>query len=522
MFLRDFVRRCAEKFPEDIAYVDADRRSSWAEMHHRSNHLARALQDLGIGKGVSTAILSHNRIEVAEHWFACMKVGAVRAGLNWRYSSREMMHVIRDCDARAIFIDAKCASSLSEHFDELAAEGRILIGFGGAHDLPIDYDKLIAGTARTPDLPPLEEDAIGAIGYTSGTTGNPKGVLLSHHNLLTSLVFNNMVNGYTKQDRRIYVTNPAGININTMCMNIITGMTTVLENFQAERFLDLIEEHRITTVTVVPTMLRRIVDDVKSGHWDISSLRQVCYGTMPATPALIRDAYATLNCQFLNRYGVSESTGSIALLDDVGHREALDGDIVLLRSVGKAMPHADIQIRDEDGNELPRGELGLVWIGGDTVMQGYLNLPELNAKTVFGKWLKTGDFGRMDERGYVFLGDRQHNMIVTGGFNVYPNAVENALAEFKGVGEVAVFGMPHPQWGEAVVAAVTVTGGAEVTPQALDRHCRENVSKFEVPKHIAILPSLPRGNTDKVDKRAIQTMFAEPGKLPWAIEKETA
>lgn len=522
MFLRDFIRRCAEKYPRDTAFVDADRRADWAGMHRRSNQLARALQDLGIGKGARTAILSHNRIEVAEHWFACLKAGAVRAGLNWRYSTREMLHVIRDCDARAIFIEANCLASLADHVDELAAEGRILIGFGGPHDLTIDYEKLIAGTDADPDLPALEEDGLGAIGYTSGTTGNPKGVLLSHRNLITSLVFNNMVNGYTKQDVRIYVTNPAGININTMCMNMITGMTTVLENFNAERFLDKIEEHRVSTVTVVPTMLRRIVDDVKAGNWDISSLRQVCYGTMPATPALIRDAYDTLGCEFLNRYGVSESTGAIALLDDLGHKEALAGDPELLRSVGKAMPHADIVICDEEGNPLPRGELGLVWIHGDTVMQGYLNLPELNASTVFGNRLKTGDFGRMDERGYVFLGDRQHNMIVSGGFNVYPNGVENAIAELPGVGEVAVFGMPHEQWGEAVVAAITVATGSQLTIEALEQHCRQTVSKFEVPKHIAIVAELPRGNTDKVDKRALQASFAKPGMLPWTIEREKA
>jgi acyl-CoA synthetase (AMP-forming)/AMP-acid ligase II len=519
MFLRDFVRRCAEKFPADIAYIDADRRSSWAEMHARSSQLARVMQDLGLGKGARTAILSHNRIEIAEHWFACMKTGAVRAGLNWRYSTREMLHVIRDCDARAIFIEAKCAASLSEHFEELASEGRILIGYGGAHDLPLDYERLIAATDAAPALPELEEDGLGAIGYTSGTTGNPKGVLLSNRNLLTSLVFNNMVNGYTKQDVRIYVTNPAGININTMCMNIITGMTTVLENFDAERFLDLIEEHKVSTVTVVPTMLRRIIDDIKSGHRDVSSLRQICYGTMPATPALIRDAYATLDCEFLNRYGVSESTGAIAMLDDVGHKAALAGDPDLLRSIGKAMPHADVQIRDDDGKEVPRGELGLVWIGGDTVMQGYLNLPELNSQTVFGKWLKTGDFGQMDDRGYIFLGDRQHNMIVTGGFNVYPNAVENAIAEVKGVQEVAVVGMAHPQWGEAVVAVVTLANGSEVSAADLDAYCRANVSKFEVPKYIAILPTLPRGNTDKVDKRAIQALLAKSGQLPWKMEE---
>lgn len=521
MFLRDFVRRCADKFANDVAFIDADRRSTWGEMHQRSSQLASAMQGLGIRPGDRTAILSHNRIEVAEHWFACLKMGAVRAGLNWRYSTREMMHVIRDCDARLIFIEAKCLGSLAEQVQELAAEGRVVVGFGGEHDLSLDYDRLIASHDGGFSLPTLGEDDLGAIGYTSGTTGNPKGVLLSNRNLFTSLVFNNMVNGYTKQDRRIYVTNPAGININTMCMNMITGMPTVLENFQAERFLDLIEEHRITTVTVVPTMLRRIIDDVKTGHWDVSSLRQVCYGTMPATPALIRDAYATLGCEFLNRYGVSESTGAIALLDNPGHQQALAGEFELLRSVGRAMPHADIQIRDEEGREVPRGELGLVWIGGDTIMQGYLNLPELNEKTVFGKWLKTGDFGRMDDRGYVFLGDRQHNMIVTGGFNVYPNAVENALAECKGVAEAAVFGIPHPQWGEAVVAAVTLSAGSNLTPADLDRHCRENVSKFEVPKHIVVLPELPRGNTDKVNKRALQDMLSQPSGVPWTIDKET-
>ncbi|MDB5669106.1 MAG: hypothetical protein JWO25_65, partial [Alphaproteobacteria bacterium] len=223
-------------------------------------------------------------------------------------------------------------------------------------------------------------------------------------------------------------------------------------------------------------------------------------------------------CSFLNRYGVSESTGAVALLDDVGHREAIEHEPDLLRSIGRAMPHADVKIRDEEGNPVATGELGLVWIGGDTVMQGYLNLPELNARTVYGKWLKTGDFGRMDERGYIFLGDRQHNMIVTGGFNVYPNAVENAIAEHKGIGEVAVVGIPHPQWGEAVVAVVTLASGAELSATQVIEHCRRTVSKFEVPKHVEIVSALPRGNTDKVDKRAIERLVAASDNLPWQIQ----
>lgn len=517
MFLRDFIGRCSTNFASDTAYIDSHGRCSWRDIDHRSDLLLSAMQGMGIGPGQRTAILSHNRIEVAEHWFACLKGGIVRAGLNWRYSTREMLHVIRDCDAKIIFIDTACLNSLVEHIDELSAEGRLFVGFGGTHDLAFDYESLIAGSHKTPEIPLLAEGDLAMIGYTSGTTGNPKGVLLSHKNIVTSAIFSSMINGYTKQDVRGYVTNPAGININAMCMNVISGMATVLENFDAERFLDMIEEHRVTTVTLVPTMLRRIVDDVKSGNWDVTSLRQVCYGTMPATPALIRDAYNTLECTFLNRYGVSESTGAVALLDDMEHQIALREEPDLLMSVGKSMPHAEIQIRDEDGNQVQPNELGTVWIRSDAVMQGYLNLPKETTDALHTPWLKTGDFGRMDERGYIFLGDRKHSMIVTGGFNVFPNAVESALAEHPAISEVAVVGIPHRDWGEAVTAAVTVSSDGKITQDELIAYCRDRLSKFEVPKYIAILDKLPRGNTDKVNKLEIRKFLENSPDLPWTI-----
>lgn len=516
MFLRDFIRRCARNFGPDVAYVDARVVRTWAEMDDRSSRLAAALQKLGMRKGQVTAILSHNRVELAEHWFACLKSGFARAGINWRYSLRDKLHTIRDSDARVILVEARCVDDLRDHYEELIAEGRAVIGFGAAHGLDLDLDRLIEGTVEAPFMPDLADDDIAMIGYTSGTTGSPKGVLLSQKNCVTAVIHHVQVNGYTKNDVRIYSTNPAGININGMCMNMLVGMKTIVDDYSTDRFLENVEQHRVTTVTLVPTMLGRLIDQVRTGHHDVSSLRQICYGTMPATPALIRNAYNTFDCTFLNRYGASESTGAIAALDDDGHKLALSAEPELLLSVGKAMPHAEVSIRDEQGAELPEGELGTVWIRSDAVMRGYLNRPEETQDALRGGWLKTGDFGRMDERGYIFLGDRKSHMIVSGGFNVYPIVVENALAEHPAVGEAVVVGVAHPEWGEAIAAAVSLFPGQSATSEELIAFCRSRVSRFEIPKYVEIFDVLPTGNTDKLNKREVKAVLERSA--PWAAK----
>ncbi len=514
MFLRDFVVRCAHTYANKVAYIWRDERRTWKALHERSDRIAAALQGLGMRKGQVSGMLSRNRIEPAEHWFACVKAGIVRAGINWRYSAREMMHTIRDCNLKVLVIDAACVEQLAEHLQELRAAGIKLVGFGGSHGLEYDLETLIRKSDRKPDYPPLVDDDLIMIGYTSGTTGLPKGVLLSQRAVRESAVHNVLVNGYSPESVRLYVTNPAGINIFQMCFNCITGMTTVIDDYETKRFLELIEEHRITTVTLIPTILRRVLDELKIGHHDISSLKQVCYGTMPATPSLIRQAYDTLGCTFMQRYGVSESAGAVAALWDSDHRLALAGEPNLLTSVGRALLHADISIRDDEGQELSLGEQGTVWIRSDTLMAGYLNLPEESADALRLPWLRTGDFGRMDERGYIFLGDRKKNMIISGGMNVYPLGVENVLAEHPAIREAVVVGMPHPEWGEAVVAAVSLVPGKQVTAEEVIAHCRISVAKYEVPKFVQIMDNLPQGNTNKIDKRAIKEMLI--GQLPWA------
>lgn len=519
MLERDLIRKCAENYGADAAYHDANGSRTWKEIDFRSDCLVQALNALGCTKGGRTAILSENRIEVAEHWFACLKSGIVRVGVNWRYSPHEVLHVIRDSDARIIFVEDKWLSLISNFVEELTSEGRTLVGIGGVNTLLYNYEPLIRDHEKGLVWPELSARDTAMIGYTSGSTGSPKGVVLSHGAIYNMLVHHVLRMEYNRSDVRIYVTNPAGININTMCSNIVNAIPTVISNYDRESFPKLVERYGVTQVTLVPTMLHRLLEEVDRCDADLSSLRQVAYGSMPATPALIRKAFAKLGCRLVNAYGASESAGPVVLLDALDHEKAMNGKPELLKSAGKAQPGVQIEIRDENDAPLPTGEMGLVWMSGETIMDGYNNLPELTSETLRDGWLKTGDFGFLDENGYLYLGERKQNMIVSGGFNVYPNAVENVIANHPAVEEVAVIGIFHPEWGEVIVAAITISSEQhEFDMNGLVTFCRDNLARYAVPKHFEVLDALPRGNTDKIDKITLKTILAK--KIGLELERE--
>jgi len=518
MLLRDYVASCARRYPDKAAYIHGDTVRTWRQVHERSDRLVAVLQGFGLGKGARVGILSHNRIEICEQWFACLKGGFVRVGLNWRYSQREIAHVTQDAGIAALIVDGDCAREHRDSLATLAQSGVKVIGFGADHGLPFDYERVLADARGVPAYPDIDARDTLMIAYTSGTTGMPKGVVLSHGAVLESAIHTVLELGFRPDDVRAYVSNPSGINIFQVCFNTFTGMTTVLDDFETGRFLAMVKRHRITCVTLIPTMLSRVIEEVQKGGHDISSLRQIYYGSMPTTPTQIRAAYKTLGCTFVQGYGVSESCGPIASLTDEDHRRALESEPEILRSIGRAFMHAEMSIRDDEGKEVPLGGQGTVWIRSKTLMDGYLNLPEQTAECFAGDWLKTGDHGYMDARGYVFLADRKKHLIISGGMNIYPTSVENALNEHPAVHEVVVVGVPHPTWGQAVVAAVQLKPGAEVTPEALIQHCDGRLPRWEIPKYVEIFPELPKGNTDKLDKRAVEQLFARSGRLPWPVE----
>ena len=522
MLPRDFIRRCAASHPDKAAFIDAERTATWGDMHQRSDCLAGALQAMGTNKGDVVAVLSHDHLEVVEHWFACMKLGAVRVGINWRYAPREMLHLIRDSGARILLVQANCVPLLEEIRDEIRSQGITLIGYGADHGLEQDYDTLLTEHAAPRNLPPLQPDDLIALSYTTGTTGLPKGALWTQRGVLDCVVNSMLQMGLRYEDSYFAPFPMAGVPILCGSLGMVTGMTVILPDgdFAPERALVQMSKHRATAAIFVPTMLQAVLNLYKSrtADYDLSGLRLLTYGSSPATPALIRDAMETFGCEIMQLYGLTESTaGWLSFLRHDEHLRGLNEEPELLTSCGKPALHADLSIRSpEDGREIPVGEVGELWARSTTNIPGYLNLPEENAELYSGEWLRTNDLARRDAQGFYYLTDRRKFLIISGGYNVYPVAVENVLAEHPAVAEVTVVGVPHPHWGEAVVAVVAKRSDTQASSEDLIEFCRGRIGRWEVPKHIEFVDTLPKGATGKIAKFQVREWLrSDPDRLPW-------
>jgi acyl-CoA synthetase (AMP-forming)/AMP-acid ligase II len=516
---RDLLRRAGAALADRTAFIDGARRRSWGEMDQRSSRLATALQRLGIGKGDVCAVLAHERIEVLEHWFACLKLGALRVGINWRYAPREMLHLLHDSAAKVLLVEAACVGLLAGELDALRREGLIVIGFGAGHGQALDYETLLAAADQKPALPALAEDDLIAISYTTGTTGMPKGALWTQRGVRDALVYSSLLLGLRQSDIYFAPFPMAGVPLLCASLGLVNGMTVLLPDgdFEAGRALELLAEHRATCGIFVPTMLQRVLEHHAAGHHDLSALRMVSYGSSPATPQLIRSALSQLGCELIQLYGLTEATaGWITFLQHEDHLKALAGRPELLTSCGRPALHVDVSIRDAQGAELPTGEVGEIWVQGSVTIPGYLNRPDENAELYDGPWLRTHDLGRFDEDGYLYLTDRKKFLIITGGYNVYPVTVEAVLAEHPAVREVAVVGAPHPDWGEAVVAIVSLKPGQTASAEDLLAFCKPRLGRFEQPKAVLFVDELPKGATGKIAKASLRDgLRADPSKLPW-------
>lgn len=516
---RDQLRRCAVSYPDKIALIENDRQLTWHQVNQRTDALAAGLQKLGVGRGDVVAMLAKDHLEVIEFWFACLKIGAVRVGINWRYAPREMLHLISDSAAKLVFIQAECLELLGDGLAALRQGPCQLAGFGNGHGLDIDYESLI-GDGLTPLLPGLEEDDLSAISYTTGTTGLPKGALWTQRGVRDALVHSALELGLCHEDAYYAPFPMAGVPILCGSFGLVNGLTTIISSgsFDAELALQQMQAHRATVAIFVPTMMQRIIELYREGNFELS-LRLLTYGSSPATPTLIRDAINTFGCEVIQLYGLTESTaGWLSFLRHAEHMRGLN-EPALLTSCGKPALHVDIEIHSPEGELLAPGEIGEIVVRSSTNIPGYLNLPEENAELYDGDWLRTNDLGRFDEEGYLYLTDRAKFMIISGGYNVYPVVVENILAEHKAVREVAVVGVPHPKWGEAVVAMVSMNAGQSATGIELADFCRDKVGKWEVPKHVVFVDDLPKGATGKIAKFDIrETLLSAPEQLPWHLD----
>jgi acyl-CoA synthetase (AMP-forming)/AMP-acid ligase II len=505
-----YPARAAMRWPDRVALIDGGRRCTYRELDERATRLARALVGLGLAPGERVAVVQENRIEYVETVIAIAAAGGVLVPLLGALTGAEHAFMARDAEARfvvALGVDAIPRAK------EAAGEQATVLALAAGEESG-DLASLAAAESGGPlaiDRPP---GSLAQILYTSGTTGHPKGVTHSYASVAAAMGAWATAFGVGSEDRLLGQLALSHFGGRAMDACWVAGATLViLPGPDPKAMLGAIAEHRVTMLLAIPTLLRMLLDHPDAADADLSSLRAVVYAAAPAAPALVRRCLERLGPVLYTGFGQTEAYGLNTFMDPVEHVAALAAGSERLTSVGRECgAFAQVRICAEDGGELPPGEVGEICVCAAWATPGFWKRPELDRERLRNGWLRTGDLGRMDAEGYVFLADRKEDKIITGGFNVYPAEIEGTLAEHAAVAECAVFAIPDPKWGEAVRAAVTLRPGHVLDPQELIAFCKERLARFKVPKAIDVLPELPKSGVGKILRRALRE--------PWWKDQE--
>ncbi|MFI4939398.1 MAG: long-chain-fatty-acid--CoA ligase [Burkholderiales bacterium] len=504
--LGEIMEKQARLHGASEAVVFGDTRLSYRTLHERTSRLANALLDLGLKPGDRIAMLAENSHRYVEYYFGVAKAGMVATPLNFRLTPRELIYMLVDSGARALFVGAEYESILPQ-LREGAPAVEFWIGVDQECLQPLAFDALIENSPENlPDLP-IGENDLAMIIYTGGTTGLPKGVMLSHRNLISANISIIIAMGMKAGDTALMVLPMFHIALwQAMCHLMVGAKVVLIKRADIGEMLRTIEAERCTAVNAVPTFYNWMINDPRLDQHDLSSLRMLSYGGSSFPEEVLRKCIAKFGPIISQGYGLTEGAPSVAMLSAEDH--VLDGPRAkLLLSAGREMTLGEICIADGAGKALPQGEVGEVSIRGPNVMMGYWNNPELTRERLQNGWLRTGDIGYLDEEGYLFLLDRKADMIVTGGENVYPSEVEAVLYTHEAVLECIVASAPDDRWGERVQAVVVLKPEMQVTETELLDFCKSRLAGYKCPKHIELWTELPKTVVGKMLRKDVKARF---------------
>ena len=502
MHLTASLLRNTQQNPYGVATVCGDRVTTWAESATRVARLAAGMHALGVRPGDRVAMLGLNSDRYHEYLYATWWAGGVVNPVNIRWSPAEIGYSLEDSGTEVLFVDDAFAATVPAV--RAAAPGITTVVHCGDGPVPegmVAYERLLEeGTAE--DARRGGDDLAGVF-YTGGTTGFPKGVMLSHRNLVVSALGSAATGCFVVPGGRMLHAAPMFHLADLAAWNgrnLIGGGHVIVPMFTPDGVITAIEQHRPTDTLLVPTMIQLLVDAPAIKEADLSSLSRIVYGGSPISEGLLERVGRVLpGVQLTQAYGMTELAPVATILGPEEHT-----DPVLRRSAGRAAPHALVRIVDVDGKELPRGDVGEIVVSGDHVMQGYWGKPEETAAALVDGWMHTGDGGRMDDQGYVFVVDRIKDMIVTGGENVYSAEVESAVTTHAAVAACAVIGVPDDEWGERVHAVVVLQPGATLELGELREHCKERIAGYKCPRSLEVVDALPLSGAGKVLKRELR------------------
>jgi fatty-acyl-CoA synthase len=527
--IADILCRAAAAFGGSTAIVDRDRSFTYAELADRAGALAEVLVRRGIGRGERIAVLAQNSHEFIEAYFAAAAIGAILVPVNTRLSAREIRRILRDSGARALVASSLFSGAAREAAGNAETALELVLWVGGSDEggaargaaVEIEYEEALAG-ARAPYAPvPIDEHAVAHLYYTSGTTGEPKGVMLTHRNVCVHAAW--AIAELRLDARDVWGHFAPMFHLAdawaTFAITEVGGRHVMCGRFDPGEALALVERHRITTSNLIPTMLSMIVNRDDLAGRDLGSLRVILSGGAPIAPELVRRILERLGCDYVQTYGMTETSPYLTVSLLPPHLAALPFEERLRRKArtGRAFGEVELRVTDDAGRPVPADDrtVGEIRVRGPTVTPGYWNRPDATAEAFADGWLKTGDLAVIDAEGSVNIVDRKKDMILTGGENVYSTEVENALYEHPAVLEAAAFGLPDATWGEIVAAAVVLAPGRRADAGELAGFVKVRLAGYKVPRRVFFLDALPKTGTGKISKKELRGMLATaPGSAP--------
>jgi long-chain acyl-CoA synthetase len=499
--LNENLKNSAARFPSNIAYTFLYQSTTYAELDHEVDCVAAGLSAAGIRKGDKVALLLGNCPEFVTAYYGILRAGAVVVPINPTYTSGEISYILSNSDTKAVITDASLESTISPLKEQL--EHLKMVIYTEPIKSEWSWEILFQETNDIFVSPSIHEDDLAVILYTSGTTGKPKGAMLSHRNMVSNVESMSRLTEFSEEDRIITVLPMFHVFCISVCINIpiACGATIVIvPKFSPAEVINTIRREKATLFAGVPTMFSFMLQVPQSTAEDFSSIRACFSGGASIPVELLHRFEEKYNVRILEGYGLSETAPVTAFNPLRGTRKP--------GSVGKDVPDVKNKVVDPEGIEVPRGEIGELIVKGPNVMMGYLGMPEATSSALKDDWFYTGDLARMDEEGYIYIVDRKKDMILFGGYNVYPREVEEVLYQHPAIVEAAVVGITDKEYGE-IVKAFVVSNDECTTMDDILHFCQDKLAKYKLPKQVEFMKELPKNSTGKILKRALHVEQVE-------------
>jgi long-chain acyl-CoA synthetase len=501
MVIGDLTLQCARRYPDKVAMVFEGQSRTYGEFNERVNALAHSLAQAGLKAGDKVGVLSRNNIEMFEICFAAAKTGMVWVPLNFRLVPAELRFVINDAELGILFV--------GDSFTDVVAAIRGEIDVPHVIPLGPQYEDMIASSSTAEPDANVTPDDLFAIFYTSGTTGGPKGVMLTHDNFLSAVINHVIAYKLGPYDVSLHV-QPCyhTMEASMVLSHMYVGATNVMVvNFNGHEFWKLVESEKITNITLVYTGLVDILDAYEEGGYKLGTLRSYSVGGQTTPVPILQRAVRVLGPDIVFVvYGLTEASPLLTYLpkEDM----VLEGEHQRrMGSVGKELFNCHVRVVDGDDKDVKPGEMGEIIARGPNVMKGYWKRPEDSAAALKAGWLRTGDVGTVDDEGYVYVVDRKKDLIISGGENISPHEVEDVLHMHPAIHECAVVGVPDERWGEQVKAVIVLRKGEEASEQEIIRFCSDHLARYKMPRSIDFVDALPKDPVGKIQKRLIRDRY---------------